>query len=70
MRVGVRSSHQLSGDARVPIAVFNSSTVFGLSVVCESIIIVEVVLRGNLGRRGQVRGSLLSLRYHISELLR
>ena len=68
--MGVRSSHQLSGDGRFHIAVFNSSTVFGLSVVCESIIIVEVVLRGNLGRRGQVRSSLLSLRYHISELLR
>lgn len=58
------SPHQLSGDDDFPSAVFNSSTVFGLSVVCESIIIVQVVLIGNFGRGSHLRGCLLSLGHH------
>lgn len=55
------SPHQLSRDDDFPCAVFNSSTVFGLSVVCESIIIVQVVLSGNLARGSHLGGCLLSL---------
>lgn len=60
MMVIYYSSHQLSGDYNFPSAVFNSSTVFGLSVVCESIVIFQVVLCINLGRGSHLGGRLLS----------